>query len=205
MPWGKLYRNEIIRAHHLRFSEEFHLNEDALFLYTYLQYVKNIAVICDSVYFYNRLTVISATGRYYPDANRWWIFGFGVRLKLFDGVFCQSEIDFMLTEFYDALKYYIRHLPKEEAIVMLKKTHELYKDYLYRIDCSGMLDSEAPSLIAYRTYGECLRTANYDRLYQYIRENSLKKEKNPLKSLIKKLLRPIAAFAIFQLQLGYKD
>jgi glycosyltransferase involved in cell wall biosynthesis len=51
-PWGKLFRNEIIQANHIRFDERLSLHEDHLFFFTYLQYTKKIGVKNDRDYFY---------------------------------------------------------------------------------------------------------------------------------------------------------
>lgn len=48
VPWGKFYRNDIIKEHQLRFPEDIDFKEDEIFNYRYLKYVQSLEV-CDYI------------------------------------------------------------------------------------------------------------------------------------------------------------
>lgn len=50
--WNKLYLTDIIRDKKIIFRKEISLAEDFIFNLEYLEYVKNISVICEDLYFY---------------------------------------------------------------------------------------------------------------------------------------------------------
>lgn len=52
-PWCKLYKRELIGDN--RFPTELSTQEDAMFNFRYLTYIKNLRVINDKIYLYNRL------------------------------------------------------------------------------------------------------------------------------------------------------
>lgn len=52
-PWGKLFRSDIILRNNLRFNNEVHIGEDAIFLYSYLRIVDTVSVISCTDYCYH--------------------------------------------------------------------------------------------------------------------------------------------------------
>jgi len=52
-PCWKLFKRRIISAHNIIFPEKMSYGEDAIFVYTFLQYVKNISTIDEELYTYN--------------------------------------------------------------------------------------------------------------------------------------------------------
>ena len=62
-PWSKLYKNKLIQDIKLRFCEEMHIGEDALFLYSYLLNCRYMYISNDTDYFYNYQTEGSLTKR----------------------------------------------------------------------------------------------------------------------------------------------
>lgn len=52
-PCWKLFRRRIISIHNILFPEQMSYGEDAIFVYTYLKYVKNISTIDEELYCYN--------------------------------------------------------------------------------------------------------------------------------------------------------
>jgi glycosyltransferase len=81
-PYAKLYRQEIIRMHGIRFDESLSLGEDLLFNLDYLRWVKTCAYIPSALYYYHdTIGSLSKTIRSdYAD----------IQLKLFD-----SKLDFI--------------------------------------------------------------------------------------------------------------
>lgn len=51
-PWSKLYKKELIQKHNLKFEENVHLGEDAIFLYAYMLFTDVINVTCYTDYCY---------------------------------------------------------------------------------------------------------------------------------------------------------
>ena len=66
-PVAKLYRLDIIRQAELHFVPGILIGEDAIFNYQYLQYCKNVQLIGDTVYFYNKMNIDSVTHTFYKD------------------------------------------------------------------------------------------------------------------------------------------
>lgn len=52
VPWGKLYKLELIRKFDLKFEESIRLSEDWIFNMSYLKYCKSVHIISESRYFY---------------------------------------------------------------------------------------------------------------------------------------------------------
>lgn len=55
VPFAKLYRTDIIAAHHLRFDETCSFGEDLLFNYAYLDHIRTIAIVPACLYHYRQL------------------------------------------------------------------------------------------------------------------------------------------------------
>lgn len=53
-PWAKLFKRTVIKDHHIRFDERFHLGEDNLFVLDYLRYCQAISTVNDTGYIYLR-------------------------------------------------------------------------------------------------------------------------------------------------------
>lgn len=51
-PWSKLFKRSIINEGQLKYSEDMHIGEDALFLYSYILLCRKIRVICTCDYHY---------------------------------------------------------------------------------------------------------------------------------------------------------
>ena len=60
--WGKMFRAEIIRNHHIRFPEEIHFREDEIFTFEFCRYVQSLQTIEMPLYNY-RLSNSGLTGR----------------------------------------------------------------------------------------------------------------------------------------------
>ena len=54
VPWGQLFRRQIIDKFNIRFDERLYFGEDTIFVQTYLLKVKSIACVKDTYYVYNR-------------------------------------------------------------------------------------------------------------------------------------------------------
>lgn len=65
-PWSKLYKTQLIQKYSLRFEENIHLGEDALFLYTYMLFSDVINVSCHTDYCYRCQLQGSLTKRINP-------------------------------------------------------------------------------------------------------------------------------------------
>lgn len=61
--WSKLFRRSIIENYNIRYIEDVHIGEDALFLFTYLLKCRRIKVICTCDYNYVIRTTDSLTHR----------------------------------------------------------------------------------------------------------------------------------------------
>lgn len=55
VPWGKLYRKEIINENRIRFNSNVIMSEDLLFLLDYVNYVREYKYTAGKYYIYNRL------------------------------------------------------------------------------------------------------------------------------------------------------
>lgn len=64
-PCNKLYRHDIIKAHHLQFPENYRLGEDLLFQLQFLRLARGVSVTRDVLYFYTERAG-SLTKRYIP-------------------------------------------------------------------------------------------------------------------------------------------
>lgn len=64
-PFCKLFKNEIIKKHHIRFNTELRFGEDCLFYYEYLSHCKTICEINSNLYFYRRGREDQATDKIY--------------------------------------------------------------------------------------------------------------------------------------------
>lgn len=59
-PWGKLFKNQVISNHNLRFNENLSINEDHIFVFQYFQMIKSLYVTNTAGYHY---TVFDHSGR----------------------------------------------------------------------------------------------------------------------------------------------
>lgn len=53
--WGKLFKTEIIRQYNIKMPEDLKLSEDLIFVVRYAKHVKNVALVFQNIYYYNRL------------------------------------------------------------------------------------------------------------------------------------------------------
>ena len=60
--WDKLFKRSVVEDVGLRFNEDIHYAEDALFIYSYLAYAKRVCSITQPLYFYTVQRVGSITG-----------------------------------------------------------------------------------------------------------------------------------------------
>jgi glycosyltransferase involved in cell wall biosynthesis len=54
VPWGKLFRRDIISKNNITFDERLHSGEDTLFVYNYLMYIDSLYSCDKPYYFYER-------------------------------------------------------------------------------------------------------------------------------------------------------
>ena len=62
-PWSKLYKRKIIENYRLRFEEDVHIGEDAIFLYSYMLQANEIKIVCYTDYCYRSEIAGSLTKR----------------------------------------------------------------------------------------------------------------------------------------------
>lgn len=62
-PWSKLFRRSLIADNNLRFCEQMHIGEDALFLYSYFLVSKQIKIVGNADYLYYAYNNASLTKR----------------------------------------------------------------------------------------------------------------------------------------------
>ena len=62
-PWGKLFRNEIIKKFSLRYNSQVHIVEDFIFVLYYLQEIDDIVLLTSDKYYYERDRQDSLTKR----------------------------------------------------------------------------------------------------------------------------------------------
>lgn len=55
-PWGKLFRADIIKKHHIRFNTNMRLSEDFCFVLEYLTHITEIKKVSNNLYHYHRIT-----------------------------------------------------------------------------------------------------------------------------------------------------
>lgn len=63
VPWGKLYRNEILKANGIQFPLEIHPDEDTIFILKYWRVCKTVVLLNDYLHYY-RINEGSVTIRY---------------------------------------------------------------------------------------------------------------------------------------------
>lgn len=61
--WGKLFLNSIIKKNKILLNEQVKLSEDLLFVSKYVTFCNSIALVKDSLYFYNRLDESGLSGQ----------------------------------------------------------------------------------------------------------------------------------------------
>ena len=74
VPWGKLYKAEIINKNQIRFIENMYLGEDMLFLYTYMICSNTVYMIGNIGYHYNIASENSLSKKIFPIKNE--LFGY---------------------------------------------------------------------------------------------------------------------------------
>lgn len=130
VPWGKLYRASIIADNRIRFLEEMRLGEDAVFLYTYMTYSRQVRLIEDIGYHYNIEAVSSLSKRIFPLKNE--LFASEQIVQAIDKfVECKNIVDkaaierltmlkvFFVKRVLDALYY--NKVPKNVRLVTIKQ------------------------------------------------------------------------------------
>ncbi len=65
MPWGRLFKKDIITSNGIIFNENLSLGEDFLFNLQYIMHISSVSIINETSYFY-RETVCSLTKKFYP-------------------------------------------------------------------------------------------------------------------------------------------
>ena len=110
VPWGKLYKNSVIKENNIRFDTSMNIIEDSKFNIDFLQQVENVCFINDIVYNYNCVNEGSLTNKYWPDTFLYRTNYYKVLEKWFKSV---NKENLLLSEkqeiAYDTTLYYCLH------------------------------------------------------------------------------------------------
>lgn len=83
--WAKLYRTELVRAHHVSFPETISYEEDCYFNLQYYRHIAQAAVIGRCVYHY-RQTPLSLSKKYRPQSFAFLLNGYRERCRFFQEI-----------------------------------------------------------------------------------------------------------------------
>lgn len=204
-PWANLYRVEVIREHNIRFPLDVTINEDTLFVYTYLQYCERIAFTSKNTYYWSHLNNSSFSRKIHMDMNLCYARALAIRHGFFDFSNLPShEYRIILELFCVCLMVYTNKLPYAEATDKIRETYEIFRQFLELIDDDWLSSSDDRFSKQYKVCRRDLSEGKYDLVYQNLLASSKMSAKAALKKGLRKLLVPVEQFFVFRLNWFYK-
>lgn len=141
VPWGKLYRKDIINNHHIRFHEEIYISEDMIFNLEYGRYVQKWYVVQQNVYRYNRVnesSIISSVS--YKDAKCYLEFFDLLKNELMqNGYDTNTVIKHIEKRKIALLERILSSVKSREDFFDIFKTNSILWKMLYEVNCQNRL------------------------------------------------------------------
>lgn len=201
-PWGKLYKLDMIRTHHICFPEDVQYGEDILFIWDYIDHCRTFTLLSDAVYDYSCIVSMNACNRFFDEMALWQLQSV-VRLErllmgknLTETPRQRNLLHYALVRFIVSCRHYIRFLCRNEAVLQIGKTLRLFEGYLDRMTESKTFQSQMPLHQTERDIVSLLGRHDkntpesvFDCLYQPSRR---------MKHTVRKLLTPAYRFLIYQ-------
>lgn len=207
-PWAKLYKTEIIRSNNISFKKDIKISEDTIFVYQYLNKCKSISIIDKNVYYYNRLSSGSATTKYYDKFNISSFMCVDEYIKnvvVNDSDLLNIKLQEKIVKQFEAVNKYILFYKsdnKEEAVLKLKETYNLFKDYIK----DDVIFKHSNIFGSYIELCDYLKNYDFEALFEYLIKqncNTNKTGKKTLKNFFIGLLIKVKTFLIFKIKIGY--
>ncbi len=207
-PVAKLYKTDIIKSANLSFPKDIKISEDTIFVYKYLQKCDKISIIDENVYYYNRLSIGSATTKYYDKFN---ISSFLCIVEYIkNATFSYNDLHNLklqqkIINQYNAVNRYIifyKSSNKSEAVLKLKETYNLFKEYIN----NDIVKDNLEPFSLYKSSFEYLKDENYDGLFDFLCENEKNKnarDKKTFKNLLINSILKLKIFLIYTLRIDY--
>lgn len=207
-PVAKLYKTNLIKSKGLFFPEDIKISEDTIFVYQYLQECDSIHIINKNVYYYNRLSVGSATTQYYDKFN---LSSFLCIVEYAKNIIKTNEnwhdlkLQQKIVNQYILTNQYImfyKNADREEALSKLKETYLLFKDYIK----VKTINENNQLFQAFIDIHEYLQNNDFEGLFDFLNEDGTKKNTRniiTLKNCLIDLLVKVKIFILFKLKIGY--
>ena len=205
-PVAKLFNANIIRENGLRFPKGILVSEDTIFVYQYTSLCNSISIVDKNVYYYNRLSINSATTKYY---NRFHEVAFMCVQEHVKNVVDESfslqnlELQKKIVNSFLAVQNYLLYFQNnnaEEIKIKLREAYGLFKQY---IDIKVLLKHERifdKFLIAYPHFEK-------DDINAIIALNgnlNVVARSSRVKNYLLKIWCSLKSIWIFKWKLGYK-
>ena len=200
-PVAKLFKKSLLQEKKLRFPKGVVISEDTLFVYEYLKACNTVYAVDENVYYYNKLSIGSATTKFY---DRFHEVAFACVKAFADNVAKNEEDmrDILLQEKivgdFMAVRGYFSHFLDEDkarAESMLKETYALFCPLIF----TDVLKGSEKDFSAFLTvWEEC---ENGEFVLPATRKNQPSKFKRALLSILVKL----KTIWIFACNGGYRD
>lgn len=141
VPWGKLYRANVIKNNHIRFLEKMKLGEDTVFLWTYMLYTDSVCCVNELGYHYEADVSFSLSKRLFPIDNELFayeqIIGNMLKLIAVKNIIEEKALErltmfkvYFIKRVLDAL-YHNDVRRRDRLIIMRKVDVDLYSSKLY--------------------------------------------------------------------------
>ena len=199
-PVAKLFRMDKVKNQALCFPQDVLVSEDTLFVYEYLKNCDSVYAGDANVYFYNKLSIGSATTKFY---SRFHEIAFLCTQKYLENVataennLSNVRIQQKIVGDFMAVKGYLAHFASDEktASENLQQAYRWYKPYF----CMDVIENNPEKFQAF--------LHDYTQLEQGIfyvgkRGNT---RKNGIKYAVLKAWIKIKTYAIFSLRIAYRN
>lgn len=207
-PVAKIFKTDIIKANDIIFPEDIKISEDTIFVYQYLQRCKDIYFLDENVYYYNRLSIGSATTKYYDKFNIssfMCIEEYVKNVVVNDDDLLNIKLQEKIVKQFELVNKYILFYKsdnKEEAVLKLKETYNLFKDYIKE----DVVFNNSDIFGSYIDIIEFLKNYDFEALFEFLIKqnyNINKTDKKTMKNFFIGLLIKIKIFIIFKIKIGY--
>ncbi len=207
-PVAKLFKNSIIKNNQLHFPKNVLVSEDTLFVYQYTKFCKSISLIEQNVYFYNKLSVNSATTKFYDKFNS---VSFEC-VKLFvENVVTNNEILFnyklqekIVSDFIAVLNY-LAHFKKSDRALLnekIKETYQLFEPYIKE----ETHDENVKAFSEYAKVKPYLQNGEFDKIdFGAGESENSNRATRVFKVALLKMWTKIKTLYIFKFNIGYKN
>ncbi len=207
-PVAKLFKTEVIKSHGFTFPEDIKISEDTIFVYKYLRECKTISIVDRNVYYYNRLSVGSATTKYYDRFN---LSSFMCIDEYVNNI-VSSEADWLnlrlqqkIVNQFNAVNQYVifyKSNDRQEAVQKLIETYNLFKGAI-----KNQVVFENKELFeAYISFYPYFQDGNFEGLFDFLKSYYPSvniRNKKSAKNLVIDLISRIKTMILFTLKIGF--